>query len=110
MYPIFEIQNTNASQFCKSKNIFSTAVRTAELDYSDFKHLCLRIPARVFPTIFVSPTLVRRGGSGTILQNVGGGKIWNTFVQVTAHTNSFKHTTPVWFQRHSSMLTPTMTL
>ena len=48
-------------------------MRTAELDYSDFKHLCLRIPARVFPTIFVSPTLVRRGGSGTILQNVGGG-------------------------------------
>ena len=75
MYPIFEIQNTNASQFWKSKNTFSTAVRTAELDYSDFKHLCLRIPARVFPTIFVSPTLVRRGGSVTILQNVG----WKIF-------------------------------
>ena len=43
-------------------------MRTAELDYSDFKHLCLRIPARVFPTIFVSPTLVRRGGSGTVTE------------------------------------------
>ena len=82
-------------------------MRTAELDYSDFKHLCLRIPARVFPTIFVSPTLVRRGGSGTLLQNVGLEKIWNTFVQVSVNTNSFRHATHVWFQRHSSMLTPT---
>ena len=48
----------NKAKLCPNletqKHIFQSRVHSrAELDYSDFKHLWLRIPSRVFPTIFV---------------------------------------------------------